>query len=63
MAEEPIPYEVVLPELEAALHRATSENVMLRARLAMRERELAALRETAVRAAPTIEQTFEEGAS
>lgn len=42
---EPVPYDLLIPELEGALHRATSETVILRARLAARNRELAALRE------------------
>lgn len=71
MAEQPesesIPYELLIPEMEQALHRATSENVILRARLAARDRELAALRAAAASAppppAPTMEQTFEEGGS
>lgn len=42
---EGVPYDLLIPELEGALHRATSETVILRARLAARNRELAALRE------------------
>lgn len=68
MSEQPtesVPYDLLIPEMEQALHRATSENVILRARLAARDRELAALRAGATATppaapAPTMEQTFEE---
>lgn len=67
MAEQPtesVPYELLIPELERAVHAATSENIVLRARLAARDRELAALRVVAASApapaASTMEQTFEE---
>lgn len=37
-ASETVPHDLVVGELEAALHRQVSENVMLRARLAARDR-------------------------
>lgn len=56
---EPVPYDVLIPELEGALHRAVSETVILRARLAARDREIAALRslhapQSPAVAAPTV---------
>lgn len=38
---EEVPNDLIMKELEFALHRATSENIVLRARIAARDRAAA----------------------
>ena len=38
-ADEVVPYDLIIKELESALHRSTSENIILRSRLAARDRQ------------------------
>lgn len=38
---EVVPNDLIMQELETALHRATSENIVLRARIAARDRAAA----------------------
>lgn len=49
---EAVPNDLIIAELESALHRATSENIILRARIAARDRRITELEVSAPGPAP-----------
>lgn len=51
-APETVPNDLIIAELEAALHRATTENVVLRARIAARDRQADSTDQQAKEATP-----------
>lgn len=51
-AQETVPYDILVAQMEAELHRRDSEIVMLNARITVRDRTIAQLREQLAHSGP-----------